>query len=168
MRRTAVVSGLMIAVSLVVCGNSGGPIDPHLQIAAAPEGLCPSAPFDINYIKGRGLSLASGYHCFDTTASEAFAEDPDQIVLVLSGKGHKIYVGVRRTGTGQPELAARRALLKFYKLSEDRVTIERIFYGQYDGFVLITPRADAALVDEIMSGFVVSGSAALSWQPFPG
>lgn len=130
---------------------------------AAREGVCPSSPFDINYAKGAGFVIPDGYKCFDTTATAAFAEDPDQIVLVLSGNGRRIYVGVRRTGTGKPEAVARRELLDLYRLQEERATIERIYYGQYDGFVLITPPADAATVDEIMSGFIVTG-AKLVWR----
>jgi hypothetical protein len=72
-------------------------------------------------------------------------------------------VGVRVTGTGKPEEVARRELISFYHLTEERVTIERIYYGRYDGFVLITPRADVAIVKEIMSGFIVTRGK-LTWH----
>jgi hypothetical protein len=133
--------------------------------AYAAEGVCLHAPFGINYEKGRGYSIPVGYHCFDTTASEAFSEDPDQIVMVLAGKGRKIFVGVRVKGTGKPESVARKELLHFYRVTELRATVERIYYGEYDGFVLITPTADAAMVEDIMSGFIISGGAKLTWHP---
>src|SRR5262245_21338703 len=134
-------------------------------IACADEGVCPESPFDINYAKGKGFSMALGHHCFDTTASEAFSEDPDQIVMVLAGKGRRVYVGVRIEGTGKEESVARQELLRFCHVTEMRATNERIYYGQYDGFVLITPTADAAMVEEIMSGFIVRGGATLTWHP---
>ncbi len=162
MRTALLITGISV-ISLLFGGIDAEGDGTTVATTAQREGLCRNAPFDINYVKGTGFHIAIGYRCFDTTASEAFAEDPDQIVLALTGKGHKIYVGVRVKGTGKPEDVARRELLGFYHLKEDRVTIERIYYGQYDGFVLITPPADAAAVDEIMSGFIVT-SGELSWH----